>query len=167
MQIEVNEASPQQANKIGRFIIEAWREAGPKALGWTGATEEKILDISSEKFLAGLLSSPDTKMFICEDKRRKIVGFALNKKISESDVELAGIIVLQDSLGRGIGTALIKRAIGSAISLHFHRMLVKTEADNKRAISFYKAKGFAEVGKKVESVQGSEVELVHLELQLN
>jgi N-acetylglutamate synthase-like GNAT family acetyltransferase len=49
----------------------------------------------------------NTKMFICEDKRRKIVGFALNKKISERDVELAGIIVLQDSLRRGIGTALI------------------------------------------------------------
>jgi ribosomal protein S18 acetylase RimI-like enzyme len=132
MTLTVNVATPDQAKRIGEFMLEAWHEAGPTALGWTGATESNIASISSEKFLSELLSNPACKMFICEDEGKKIVGFALNRKITEENVELAGIIVLQDSLGRGIGSALIMEAKKSAFASHFRRMLGKS---NSRTLS--------------------------------
>ncbi len=43
------------------FLLEAWRQAGPLSFGWTGATDENISEIASEKFLKDLLAT-----IVCE-----------------------------------------------------------------------------------------------------
>jgi ribosomal protein S18 acetylase RimI-like enzyme len=45
-------------------------------------------------------------------------------------------------------------------------MVVKTEASNQQAISFYVKKGFVPVGNVVETVENSKVELAMLRLVL-
>jgi hypothetical protein len=48
----------------------------------------------------------------------------------------------------------------------FTVMIVKTEAFNKRVISFYESRGFVEIGKREEDVDRTRVSLVVLRLPL-
>lgn len=85
-------------------------------------------------------------IYIVED-RGKVLGFAGTRNTDREAIERSGIIVLESATGNGFGTQLIERAVSSARQTSFHRMVVKTEVVNKRAITFYKKVGFAGVGK--------------------
>ena len=150
---------------IREFFLEAWRQAGPQALGWAGATESNIQEISSEGFISSLLSKTGTKVLVFSQDGR-IVGIAVNRKMDESTVELAGIIVQREATGKGIGTALLKSAIASAKELGFLSMHVKTETNNQNAISFYRKNGFTELGTGEEDVDGKTVKVMNLGLSL-
>ena len=151
--------------KLITFFLQAWKEAGSGALGFTGATEESINEIASEEFLKERLSNPDVQIYIVEDRGR-VLGFAATRKIDENTIELSGIIVLESAAGIGIGTQLIEKVISSARQVGFRKIVVKTEVLNKRAISFYKKMGLAEVSKTTENVEGTSVDVVVLEIPL-
>jgi ribosomal protein S18 acetylase RimI-like enzyme len=159
------EPNPDQIRALGKFVLDAWKRAGPQALGWTGATEDTIHDIASEESLMGLVSDPKLKFFVCEEND-EITGFATNRVRDASTIELAGIIVRDDLLGRGIGSLLISKCIESARDAGFSGMVVKTEASNERAISFYVERGFVRLGSAVEAVENSKVDLATLRLVL-
>jgi ribosomal protein S18 acetylase RimI-like enzyme len=146
-------------------MLEAWKRAGPRALGWTGATEETIHEISSDKYLKELVSNPKLKLFVSEENG-EITGLAINRVQDSSTMELAGIIVREDLLGKGIGSLLLSTCIDSARDAGFANMVVKTETSNDRAISFYTKKGFVRVGNTVETVETSKVDLTTLRLAL-
>jgi len=151
--------------KLITFFLQAWREAGPGALGFTGATEETIREVASEEFLKGRLSNRNVKMYIVEDGG-KILGFAATRKIDDDSIELTGIIVLETATGKGIGTELFKKVISCANQVGLRKIVVKTEVFNDRANSFYKKMGLAEVGKTIENVEGRSVDVVVLEKAL-
>jgi ribosomal protein S18 acetylase RimI-like enzyme len=165
MKVRIVEPTPDQVRALGRFVLDAWSRAGPQALGWTGATEDTIHEISSEQYLMELVSDPKLKLFVTE-QNGEITGFAANRVQDASTIELAGIIVRDDLLGKGIGSLLISRCIGSARDAGFSSMVVKTETSNERAISFYMKRGFARLGNVVETVGNSKLELATLKLVL-
>ena len=164
-EVRIVEPNPDQIRALGKFVLDAWKRAGPQALGWTGATEDTIHDIASEESLMGLVSDPKLKFFACEENG-EITGFAANRVRDASTIELAGIIVRDDLLGKGIGSLLISKCIDSARDAGFSGMVVKTEASNERAISFYVKKGFVRLGNSVEIVENSKVDLATLKLAL-
>ena len=166
MVTSVLEPSSNQLSAIRRFILDAWKLAGPGALGWTGATEETISEIASEQYLEGLLANPNLKFFVTEENG-EITGFAANRIQDASTMELAGIMVRQDLLDKGIGTLLISKCIDHATNSGFAKMQVKTETSNQRAIQFYVKKGFVQVGEAVETVDDSKVKVAVLELALS
>lgn len=146
-------------------MLDAWKRAGPQALGWTGATEDTIHEISSEKYLIELASDSRLKFFVSEENG-EITGLAVNRVKDDSTMELAGIIVRDDLLGRGIGSLLISRCIDSARDAGFASMVVKTEMSNDRAISFYMKRGFVRIGNALETVGNSKIDLAMLRLVL-
>ncbi len=146
-------------------MLDAWKRAGPQALGWTGATEDTIHKISSEEYLKGLVSDPKLKFYVSEENG-EITGFAATRAQDGSTMELAGIIVRDDLLSKGIGSLLISKCIDSTRDSGFTSMVVKTEASNERAISFYVKKGFVPAGNVVETVENSKVDLAMLRLVL-
>ena len=146
-------------------MLDAWKRAGPQALGWTGATEDTIHEISSEKYLIELVSDSRLKFFVSEENG-EITGLAVNRVKDDSTMELAGIIVRDDLLGRGIGSLLISRCIDSARDAGFASMVVKTEMSNDRAISFYMKRGFVRIGNALETVGNSKIDLAMLRLVL-
>jgi putative acetyltransferase len=146
-------------------VLDAWKRAGPQALGWTGATEDTIHEISSEKYLIELASDSRLKFFVSEENG-EITGLAVNRVKDDSTMELAGIIVRDDLLGRGIGSLLISRCIDSARDAGFASMVVKTEMSNDRAISFYMKRGFVRIGNALETVGNSKIDLAMLRLVL-
>jgi ribosomal protein S18 acetylase RimI-like enzyme len=161
----VSELSASDIPKLRAFVLEAWRLAGPSALGWTGATDENISEIASEGYLQGFVGNPDLKVFISRIGEN-VVGFCALRGIDDRHIELAGIVVRQDQLGRGVGTDLLEAAKKQAITSGFAAMLVKTESNNDRALSFYRRKGFVEGEHVVEEISGTHVNLTVLKLDL-
>ena len=163
--IEIIEAGEKETKERSDFIRSAWKEAGPESLGWTGASKEIIHDLASEKYLHEVLNDPKMKIFLSEEYG-KAVGFAVDRVINNDVVELAGIIVIQDRLGRGYGSALLENARKWAGEHGYKQMIVRTEENNERAISFYKSKGFVEVERTIEDIFGSKVAIVTLKHDL-
>jgi ribosomal protein S18 acetylase RimI-like enzyme len=100
-------------------------------------------------------------MFLAWDRER-VVGFAATKRVDAKTVELAGIIVLEASSGRGVGSRLVEAAIRRAQAESYLGMVVRTEITNQRARAFYEARGFTVDGSTFESVEGEMVEVWEL-----
>ena len=162
----VSELRAADIPQLKSFVLDAWHLAGSSALGWTGATDENIAEIASEGYLQGLIGNSDLKVFIGK-QGECIVGFCAIRKIDGQSVELAGIIVRQDHLGKGIGNDLFRKAREEAVGLGFNAMVVKTESTNERALSFYERRGFVKKGQIVEELSGSKVNLTVLHLGLS
>jgi ribosomal protein S18 acetylase RimI-like enzyme len=111
------------------------------------------------------LSDPRVKIFVTEEGE-DVTAFAATRRIDESTLELSGIIVLESATGRGIGTKLLEGVKSWAVEKGYRGILVKTEANNQRAIDFYERMGFLQVGEATENVEGTEVRLVSLQLTL-
>jgi len=164
--MEVRLATPGDIDAFRAFLLEAWRQAGPGALGWTGASDETISQIVSREYLSSVFGRPGTKVFIAMSGEG-VVGFASNSKVDDEVIELSGIVVLESMTGRGVGTKLLEASVRAALSDGFNRILVKTEAFNDRAISFYKSKGFETVAQRTVEVEGVNVQVVELVLRLD
>jgi ribosomal protein S18 acetylase RimI-like enzyme len=162
----VRPARPNDAARLGEFLLEAWKEAGPGALGFTGATEGAIKEIASEEFLSRRLSSPNVRMVVAEFGNR-FLGFASLRTLGGGSAELSGIVVLQSAAGEGIGTRLLRKACDLAAKSGLAAVAVKTESFNRRAIGFYKKNGFVETGRTMEKVGKSKVPVQVLEKSLH
>jgi len=160
--MKVVEVTPADIKRLIAFLRTAWKEAGAGGLGFTGATEETINEIASGEFLNDRLSNRNVEMYLAEDDGN-VLGFAATKKINDDTVELSGIIVLESVTRKGVGTALFERVMSTAIQGGLRKIVVKTEAINKRAISFYMKKGLCKVNRIKEDVGGASVDLVVLE----
>ena len=161
----VREARKEDVDDLIVFLLEAWREAGPGAHGWTGATEDTVQHLASHGFLSDLLKRDDTRVFIALNDER-VVGFSSNRRVSSELVELSGIIVLESMTGIGVGTNLLNHSLDAARVDGYGSMVVKTESFNERAVSFYVRHGFIRETTMEEEVEGSRVELVKLVIQL-
>jgi hypothetical protein len=102
----VREAQQKDVECLIEFLNAAWREVGPGAHGWTGATEETMQQVASHGFLSNLLNRGDTRVFIALNDGR-VVGFSSNRRVSDELVELSGIIVLESMTGSGVGSSLL------------------------------------------------------------
>ncbi len=90
------------------------------------------------------------------------VGFAATRRIDADAVELAGVIVLEDASGRGVGAKLVAAAVTATRNESYRTMVVRTEIGNTRARAFYEGLQFTLAGSGVEHVEGSDVEVSEL-----
>jgi len=161
----IREATISDVKHFKQFLIKAWHEAGPDALGWSGASDDQIEEIASDDFLSSLITREGTRIFLayCQDE---VIGFAVNTKVNEDIIELSGIIVLESMIGYGVGTALLRSVVAGAMSDGTTHLVVKTERTNTRAIQFYQNHGFCFHKEATMTINEKLVELVILELTL-
>jgi GNAT superfamily N-acetyltransferase len=163
--MRVRRATLEDVESLREFILRAWDEAGPGALGWTGASDDAVSEIATSGFLSSLLRRDGVSVFIAVDEG-VTVGFGSLSEMDGGFVELSGIVVLESMTGRGIGSGLLGATREEARAEGYRRMVVRTEAFNERAIDFYRGRGFELKGRHLEEVRGAKVELVELELEL-
>lgn len=163
--ITVTEATADDAGAFAAFFWEAWQEAGPTAPGFAGATDEVIRELTTRAAIVERLGGPDRRMFLAWSGGR-VIGFAATTRIDDETVELAGIIVLQSMLGRGIGSALVAATTPACRNEGYQRMLVRTETVNERAVGFYESQGFVRVRVTTEDVDGTLIDVWELEQAL-
>ncbi len=161
MTIRVSEADVSDVPEVAEFFWSAWRAAGPGAPGWAGADETAIAELTAPGVLAERIGGPGRWMFLGWDDER-VVGFSALRSLDEDSVELAGIVVMGDRLGRGVGSLLLDAAVEAAAASGFRRVLVRTEVTNERALAFYRRHGFGDDRPVVEDVDGARVELIEL-----
>jgi putative acetyltransferase len=162
----VREATPADVDAFAAFFRTAWREAGPEAPGFAGATDEVIDELTTRTAVLDRLGGPDRRMYLAWSSA-EVVGFAATRRIDEGTVELAGIIVLGRATGRGIGSRLVQAAIDAARGDGYGRMIVRTETTNDTAQAFYRRSGFSVVGDSVEDVDGTAIPVVELAMALD
>jgi ribosomal protein S18 acetylase RimI-like enzyme len=161
----IAEADESHVAAISHFMQRAWREAGEGAPGWAGASDDVIADLARPEAIAQRLGGPERRLFVAMHPDG-VVGLAATRHLDEDTAELAGIIVLQSVVGTGIGTPLLELAVSSLATDGYRRVLVSTEPDNDRALRFYTERGFAEVERTTEEVDGSALDVVRLERSL-
>ena len=103
--------------------------------------------------LAGLEAAGAALICICEDTakpgERKLVGFAL---IDPKTGWLDQIAVKPNAFGAGVGRELLNAAKRAAPE----KIRLDVNADNFRALRFYKREGFTRVGAGVNKLSGRE-----------
>ncbi len=156
-QITVREAAEEDLDAIATFFWEAWREAGPDAPGWAGASDKVLEELTARENLLARLGRPDRRMFIAR-RGDMVVGFSANRRMDSEMVELSGLVVLQSEWGKQIGSSLLDAAVEAARREGHSRMRVRTEADNERAIRFYQSRGFEYVQTLTEEIGDTTVE---------
>jgi GNAT superfamily N-acetyltransferase len=67
-------------------------------------------------------------------------------------VELARLYILPEWAGKGIGTLLIKEALGAALEQNYGSCWLRVWIGNERAIRFYHRWGFREIGSEPYNV---------------
>jgi N-acetylglutamate synthase-like GNAT family acetyltransferase len=152
----VREATRADVPGFARFLRAAWEEAGPDAPGFTGATEDVIAELTQPELIRQRIEGKGRRLFIAIEADR-IIGFAATRRINTSDIELAGVVVLQSRIGEGIGTRLLRLATAAASEAGYSRMQVRTETTNDAARSFYEASGFTLGGTTIEQVDVTDV----------
>lgn len=161
----VSEAADEDAAAFASFLRRAWEQAGPDSPGFAGATDASIAELTAPATFCSNIGGPDRRMFVARTGT-EIVGFSANRRIEAGTVELAGIVVLADHAGRGIGTALVEAAVEQARREGYASMLVKTETSNHRARAFYEKLGFDVDGVEKEPVDSTMVEVWRLSRRL-
>lgn len=164
---EVRDAVPADAAAIGEFFRAIWRDAGPDAPGFAGATAEVIEEIAAPEAVRARLGGPTRHMVIAVE-RDDVIGFAATRAddVHAVEVELAGIVVRAAWAGRGVGRAMVREALDGCRRRGAGSAVVRTEVDNEAAIAFYRSLGFERRGETVEQVGDVEVPVVELVLAL-
>lgn len=142
--------------------------------GWAGADEAVIDDRSSPETLRERIGGTERRMFLAVEGGR-VVGFAATRWKGVGPAELVGmvvlqeIVVLQEMVGREIETPQLhanshRRRDDGAMSVW-----VRTEADNERALGFYRGRGRGFGGERrvVEDVGGTDIVLTELRRPLD
>jgi ribosomal protein S18 acetylase RimI-like enzyme len=158
---EVRRAHPPDAVAFAEFMRAAWREAGPDAPGFTGATDAVIDEITQTDAVVERMTGSGRTMHLAWHVDR-VVGFSAMRRIDDDRTELAGIIVSRDCAGRGVGRSLVAASLEDAASEGFSTAIVRTECDNDAAQAFYERLGFSDPVITVEWVGDVPVEVVEL-----
>ncbi len=163
--INIYRIGVDEADRFSLLVKTMWREAKETGslLGWSGATDEIIEELTSKDVVQEILSQ---NMVYVAEIEGNLVGFAALRFLSGEEGEVAGIMVMERHTGKGIGSKLFRNVLEAARKAGLSRLIVKTEKDNHRAISFYKKMGFKLIGESVEKTSGTEVDIVILSMNL-
>jgi dTDP-4-amino-4,6-dideoxy-D-galactose acyltransferase len=163
--VEAREATADDVGDIATLLRRLWAAAGPDAPGYAGATDAGIEELAQPPAIEERLGRPDRRMFLAGDEDDWL-GFAATRRIDAARCELAGILVLEEATGRGVGSALVAAAVARARIDGATQMIVRTEVGNDRAIAFYRSAGFTPTEETVEMVGDTPVPVVELERHL-
>lgn len=159
--MKIVEATERDIPAVADFFRTAWAMTGPGAPGWAGADEEVMEDLTRRETLRERIGGPVRRMFLATVDER-VVAFAATRWTGRGPAELAGIVVLQEMVGQGIGTPLLRASLDRLAADGAVAVFVRTEADNERALGFSRANGFGDERTVHETVNGNDVVLTEL-----
>ncbi|MCD6310446.1 MAG: GNAT family N-acetyltransferase [Candidatus Eremiobacteraeota bacterium] len=121
------------------------------------ATVEEVMEYRRKDLavLPEIISRPNVGIFLAEDKKGDIIGciMAVGEQIESSTGEEQGWIydmtVRPEYWNQGIGTLLIETAEDFIRSLGHKYIGLAVTTANKRAVSFYKKRGYMEERKRM------------------
>lgn len=135
-----------------------------------GIPEEYVKAAFSKEKLLELLRGAKigrTTFYVATEDKRKILGFAQTIERGKGTIELDRIIVFPEHVRKGIGTALLQRALKDEKRKGTRTVIVNAGRDETHARFFYEKNGFKLLEeKKVKTPWGKTLDLVTFQLQI-
>ena len=145
-------ARDQAARSAAPAAARAPMSAGDKIVRASAACAEPLALVHAAAFpaaerwtaeaIAGLLAMP-----ACFGLLHPAGGMLLGRAMAE-EAEVLTVAVAPDARRRGIGTALIARAVGEASARGARSLFLEVSAENAPARQLYGAAGFTEIGRR-------------------
>lgn len=154
----IREAEVKDAKDIATLHVKTWQHA------YKGQIPDRILENLSvkdrTKHWKEKLMNPDenAKTFVAVVDS-KIVGFSSSGPSRDKDAnrttgELYAVYIKSESWGKGLGSALLKRALEYLKKLGFKQATLWVLESNKPAREFYEKLGWKEDGKSKTEMEG-------------
>ena len=149
----IRSAIPADARPIAEVHVRTWQEAyrGIVADGVLDALDVDERERSWDQWLG---TPPDgVETFVADEEDGVVVGFVNvgPDRGGERGVgELYAIYLREACWGRGIGRALMERAVAALSAAGYHEAVLWVLADNVRTRRFYEAAGWAADGAEQE-----------------
>ncbi|MEM6415710.1 MAG: GNAT family N-acetyltransferase [Pseudomonadota bacterium] len=109
------------------------------------------IDLSFQKFdseldqLPGDYSPPGGELLLAKNKSGVGKGCVAVRKFNSQTCEMKRLYVSPDARGKGLGAALIRKAINNARTMGYKRIYLDTLPRMKNASALYKEIGFEEI----------------------
>lgn len=120
--------------------------------------------------IADLLRMPGSYGYLATDSAAvEPLGFVFCRSVA-GEGEILVLAVVPALWRRGLGRALLSRALGRARALGLQRMLLEVAVDNRPARSLYEAAGFRAVGRRpgyYHRADGRQVDALTLECEFS
>jgi ribosomal protein S18 acetylase RimI-like enzyme len=163
----VRPAGVEDANAIAGIHVRSWQAA------YRGLIPDDVLDGLSverrtETWRGWLATASPVAVWVAEEEGGRIVGFVSAGPSEDRDAaEIQAIYVEPDRSGRGIGRALLRRAVDELRAGGHAEVVLWVLDGNDRAQRFYEAAGWrADGGAKVEAMEGVDLSQVRYRLSL-
>ncbi len=138
----VRELGADDLARLLEFVIDAYNEY-PQAMWFdTEPSAEEIERVFYSK-MKGIASG--ALVDIVADDKGTLIGECEIARIAH-DSGVIGIIVRHGYRGKGIGTRLLKEAMGLAGGIGMRKFSAEIDEGNKKALKFFVANGFAPEG---------------------
>jgi RimJ/RimL family protein N-acetyltransferase len=142
--IHIRRAEPGDAQRLVELARDVGREPGDFLLTtdvWRSASEER-------RYLRGARRHPDAAVFVAEDDGRIVARLSVSRDIHPASPHVAdlGLMVAADHRRRGIGRALLARAVEWAREAGVRKLELHVFPWNEPAIGLYEAFGFEREG---------------------
>ena len=135
---DLKEATTKEEFEIAKQLFEAYAKELKLDLSFQNFSQElKEIDLQYTK--------PQGGLFIAYDKNEKPVGCFGVREINDSICELKRMFIKMEYRGRGLGRAMMRKAIENAMYLGYQKMRLDTLASMKEAIGLYMSFGFYEI----------------------
>ncbi len=151
--MEFVEATESHIPAITVFSRAASTMTGPDAPGWAGADPDVIEHLSQPETLRERIGGPERRLFHA-DADERVVAFAATRWGGEGSAEPAGIVVLQEMVGKVTGTPVLHEAIDRLRAGGASSVCALTEVDNERVLGCSRARGFGDERNLTEYVDG-------------
>jgi [ribosomal protein S18]-alanine N-acetyltransferase len=101
---------------------------------------------------AGMLSLPNTQLYIARSSTGTVLGFAMSRNVAD-EAELLLLAVSPKARRKGVGGTLLKRFVVDATESKACRLFLEVRSGNS-AINFYEHVGFLQVGRRLRYYRG-------------
>jgi len=147
---------PQSAAKDAIVPWEPAHLAGAARAAWLGyrnqvdarVCEDYCSEAGCEGYLRSLVDTPGCGTFlpaasyVALDSQGTICGFVVVSKVSRTGAMIPQISILPSHQGRGLGKALMDRAIAALAAQGWKTVGLTVTVENRRALEWYQREGF-------------------------
>jgi ribosomal protein S18 acetylase RimI-like enzyme len=144
--LHIREARENDLEQVNRLLIETWRDTYDPIFG-RAKVDEITAQWHAVEVLKDQLNSPRSSFLVAE-ACGQIVGHALVIQAPDNALLLARLYVLPSHQHQGIGTRLLEHAL--ALHPVTERLFLTVEAENCRAVAFYRKHEFAFCTEEIE-----------------
>ncbi|MFN0169811.1 MAG: GNAT family N-acetyltransferase [Bryobacteraceae bacterium] len=141
------DAGPYRFERVSRCDLD-WYRRFFQRIGADWLWYSRLLMTDAE--LRGTLDHPEVDFYLLRDQGEEMGFFELDRR-NQPDIEIRFFGLAPELVGKGLGKAMMAKALEVAWSYRPRRLFLHTcTLDHPRAVEFYRKAGFVAYGREVE-----------------